>query len=199
MFKLHLFGSPILTKNGEHLRIRRKRSMALFAYLALQERPQSREGLATLFWSEYEQSRAFANLRRELARLKSDVGAGLLVSNRQTIGIDSMAELWIDIKHFMIGVENEAPEDLADTLQLYNDDFMAGFTLPDVPQFDEWQYFQADSLRMTLSQALQLHLSAQEKAADYDGAVATARRWLSLDTLHEPAHRSLMRFYALSG
>jgi tetratricopeptide (TPR) repeat protein len=34
---------------------------------------------------------------------------------------------------------------------------------------------------------------------DYSAAIPQARRWLALDELHEPAHRELIRLYALAG
>ena len=43
-----------------------------------------------------------------------------------------------------------APECLAHltaAVELYSEDFLAGFTLPDSPTFDEWQFFQRESLR----------------------------------------------------
>ena len=32
---------------------------------------------------------------------------------------------------------------LAEAAALYRDDFLTGFTLPDSPAFDEWQFFQS--------------------------------------------------------
>lgn len=200
MFRLFLFGSPVLlTNNQEPIHIRRKRGMALLAYLALQKRPQSREALATLLWPDYEQSKAFANLRRELARLKADTGEGLLYIDRQTIGIDPEADLWVDVLAFTAGADSDDPTSLAEVIQLYTDHFMVGLTIPDSPPFDEWQFFQTESLQATYATTLQRFLETQNQAQDYQGAVETARRWLQLDTLHEPAHRSLMLYYALSG
>src|SRR5687768_6082070 len=34
---------------------------------------------------------------------------------------------------------------------------------------------------------------------DFESALMYARRWLALDPLHEPAHRTLMSLYAASG
>ena len=45
------------------------KSRALFTFLAVEAgKTHSRDALATLLWPDYDQSKAFANLRRELAR-----------------------------------------------------------------------------------------------------------------------------------
>jgi predicted ATPase len=82
---------------------------------------------------------------------------------------------------------------------LYQDDFMAVFSLKDCPAYDEWQFFQAEELRSQLTNAL-VRLSSHYAGIDaYETAITHARRWLSLDPLHEPAHRHLMTLYEGSG
>ena len=76
---------------------------------------------------------------------------------------------------------------------------MAGFGLPDSPAFDEWQFFETESLRQQLAQALQRLIGWHARQREYGDAIAYARRWLALDSLHEPAQRELMRLYALAG
>ena len=84
-------------------------------------------------------------------------------------------------------------------VSLYQDDFMAGFTLRDSPAFDDWQFFQAEGLRRELASALERLSELDSNASQHGTAIAHARRRLALDTLHEPAHRWLMRLYAWSG
>ena len=82
---------------------------------------------------------------------------------------------------------------------MYRDDFMVGFTLPDSPEFDGWQFFQGEEYREELSTALGRLIEAYSTQRDYEPALPFARRRLSLDPLHEAAHRDLMRLYALTG
>ena len=58
---------------------------------------------------------------------------------------------------------------------------------------------QGQSLRRALAEALQLLIEWHELQGEYEAAIAYGRRWVALDTLHEPAHRQLMRLYALAG
>jgi DNA-binding SARP family transcriptional activator len=95
-----------------------------------------------------------------------------------------------------------APERLAHlqaAIELYAGDFLAGFTLPDSPAFDEWQFFQYESLRQLYGQVLEQLVQAYRAQQSWHKAIAYARRWLALDRLHEPAHRALMRLYAWAG
>lgn len=76
---------------------------------------------------------------------------------------------------------------------------MAGFTLRDSPNFDEWQHFQTESLRRELAEALARLVRGQGMQTDFQAAIPYARRWVALDPLHEPAHRQLMELYARAG
>ncbi len=83
--------------------------------------------------------------------------------------------------------------------ELYRGDLLAGFSLPDCPAFDEWLFFEAEGLRRDLADALQRLAANHEADGELELAIAVTRRWLALDPLHEPAHRGLMRLYALAG
>jgi DNA-binding SARP family transcriptional activator len=74
--------------------------MALIAYLAVTGQGHSRDALATLFWPEYDQSRARAGLRRALASLKKGLGEGWLEVDRENVGLNREAELWLDVEAF---------------------------------------------------------------------------------------------------
>ncbi len=88
---------------------------------------------------------------------------------------------------------------LEEAVELYSDDFMAGFTLRDSPAFDEWQFFQREALRGELARALERLAAWHQTQGEHERAIACARRWLELDPLTEAAHRSLMALYAASG
>ena len=87
---------------------------------------------------------------------------------------------------------------LTEAVELYRDDFMAGFGLRDSVAFDDWQFFQSESLRRELAGALERLARGRGALGEWEAAIAHARRWLALDILHEPAHRLLMTLYAWS-
>jgi hypothetical protein len=88
---------------------------------------------------------------------------------------------------------------LAEAAALYRGDFMKGFGLRDAPAFQEWQFFQAESLRREQAGVLERLARAQGERREFELAIGYARRWLALDPLNEAAHRQLMQLYAASG
>ncbi|MDQ4077185.1 MAG: hypothetical protein M3220_13165, partial [Chloroflexota bacterium] len=206
--KVFLFGPPRFEREGETIEVSLRKATALLAYLLVIGSASSRDALATLFWPESDQSSSRTNLRRALYRINKEVGDEVLIATWDTIGRNPDADIWIDVEayraHLATGfadgpVPVASRSQLLDAVALYDDDFLAGFTLPDSPGFDEWQWFQREELRRSLAQVLLELAKVHETQAEWEPAVAYARRWLAMDPLHEPAHRQLMRLYALSG
>lgn len=82
---------------------------------------------------------------------------------------------------------------------LYRGDFMQGFTLDGSSQFDEWQRFHDLTLRDAQGGVLDRLVQIESAESDWDQAITDARRRLTLDPLHEPAHQQLMRVYTWAG
>ena len=137
-------------------------------------------------------------------------GAASGLSQRSTVIIQAGEDLTVDALQFQAWIargrrwaEEETFDGcaqlLTDAVGFYQGDFLAGFSLPDCPDFDEWQFFQAETLRRDLADALQMLIDWHTTQQAYEKAIAHARRWLAMDRLHEPAHQILMRLYAQSG
>ncbi|MGB0384164.1 MAG: AfsR/SARP family transcriptional regulator, partial [Ardenticatenaceae bacterium] len=90
-------------------------------------------------------------------------------------------------------------EALTEAVALYRGDFLAGFTLRDSEEFDEWQLFHAEHLRQQVIGALEGLVVWHGGNQEYEEAFLYARRWLALDSLNERAHRELMRLYVWDG
>jgi DNA-binding SARP family transcriptional activator/predicted ATPase len=208
---LYLLGPPRLELDGEEIHISRRKAVALLAYLAVTGRSHSRDSLATLLWPELDQSTARARLRGGLAVLRKAIGDGWLDADRDTLGLNPDADVWMDVDAFherLAGCERHAhpPTEacpdclplLEEAVALYRDHFLAGFTLRDSTLFDEWQFFETEGLKDELAGALVRLATYHTLQGDFDPAIGYARRWLALDPLHEPAHRHLMRLYAQS-
>jgi WD40 repeat protein/serine/threonine protein kinase/DNA-binding SARP family transcriptional activator len=214
---LHLLGAPRLERDSAPVRVTRRKVMALLAYLAVTDQPHSREGLVTLLSPELEASHARAEFRRTLAVLKRTLGSGHIQADRETVALRQTApELWLDVAQFRAllapcqadahpsgtpGVCATCAPRLQEAVGLYRDDFMAGFNLPDSLAFEEWQFFQAETLRDPLTGALQrlIRWHRDQAPPEFEPAIAYSRRWLALNPLHEPAHRELMALYVLAG
>ncbi len=209
--RLYLFGAPRLEYEQQPIRFKRRKALALAAFLALEEQPQSREAVAALLWPDLPEEGAHAALRSTLPALTTHSPVRWLDADRTHLTVDRAA-LWVDVNEFRARLARSRqhghdPEALCEAclplleqaLDLYRGEFMAGFNLADSAGYDDWQRQQREWLRRELAGFLR-------RASVYFGqsgatalAVDYARRWLALDSLHEPAHRQLMRLYAASG
>ena len=209
---LFLFGAPRIESEGKQVEIDTRKAFALLAYLAITHTSHSRDALATLLWADYDQTRARGALRRTLSVLNTALAGEQLEIDREAIGLAPRAKLTIDVEEFKKRVaecqtHGHPPAEtcprcitpLSEATALYRDDFMAGFTLRDCPGFDEWQFFESETLRRELASALEKLVRHHSAQHEYDVATVFARRWLALDLLHEPAHRYLMKLYAATG
>jgi predicted ATPase/DNA-binding SARP family transcriptional activator len=182
-----------------------RKALALLAYLAVTGEAQRRESLAALLWPEYDHSHALGALRRTLSSLRSALRPECLEISREMVGIAPEANLVFDLAQFraLVSTAPSRPTQPLDALVqaagLYRDHFMAGFSLRDSPEFDDWQFFQAEALRQELSGALERLVQGLSTQGDFEASIPYAQRWLSLDNLHEPAHRVLMRLFSWSG
>ncbi len=210
--QIHLFGTPQCTQESQPVAIQRRKAIALLAYLAVTAQPHSRDALATLLWPEYDQSGARANLRRDLSYLKQALGDERLRITRTDVSLVPKSGWELDIAEFTIRLGQVQAHDhasfpfcptcweiLTQAVDLYTGDFMAGFSLLDCPEFDEWQFFQREGLRRSLATALQQLIDWSIVQETFDQGIENGRRWLALDPLHEPAHRQLMQLYAWDG
>ncbi len=186
--------------------------MALLAYLAVTTKVHSRDSLAALFWADYDQSRARSALRRTLSVLNKALREDTLEITRDRLGLAQGAALWFDVEEFQRLLKERETHGhpqreicsrcldcLEKAVELYRGDFMSGFTLRDSPEFDDWQYFQTDSLRRELAGALEQLAHGLAAKAEYERAIVHARHRVALDPLHEAAHRQLMQLYAWAG
>lgn len=210
--KLTLFGPPRLEREGRPVEVSRRKALALLVYLAATGQSHSRDTLATLFWPEADQRRARGNLRRALSDLNQEIGEGCLVLEGETVALAGDGRVSLDVAQFRTNLAACAghchPPDepcadclplLAEAVALYRADFLAGFTLRDAPEFDDWQYFESEGLRQELAAALERLARGHSAQGDYEAAIPYVRRWVSLDNLNEPVQRELMRLYALAG
>src|SRR5215212_1905474 len=208
--KLFVLGAPRMEHDHQPLELNLRKALALLVYLAVSDQPQTRDALATLLWPDSDQREGRARLRRTLHRLQEAIGTQILDSQPETIRLHRTADLWLDCAAFRqqatagLAAAHDVvvPEHLAQlnaAVELYTEDFLAGFTLPDSPAFDEWQFFVRESLRQLYGQLLEELVQAYRSQHDWTQAIAYARHWLALDSLHEPTHRMLMRLYAWAG
>ncbi len=196
LLKLYFLGPPRLELNGKLVEPDTRKAIALVAYLALTGERYDRDALAALLWPELDGSRARAALRRTLSALKAAVGEAPLYATRTVIGLNPEAT-WCDVLAFRDLLEGDPSDgELEQAVDLYRDDFLAGFSLRDSLSFDDWQLLEAQNLRRGLENALEKLTRDGLTRGQIARSLPFARRWLQLDPLREEAHRQLMRLYA---
>jgi DNA-binding SARP family transcriptional activator len=194
---LGLLGPPIVERDGAQVTFDTKKAVALLALLAITGRDQSRDRLAALLWPESDTTRARGSLRRTLSVTAAGVGEGLAIT-RTTVTLRP-ERIRVDVADFKALVARPGLASLERAARLYRDDFLAGFSLRDCPEFEGWQASVADGLRQALAGALERLVAACVAEGEPLRALDHARRWLSLDPMHEPAHQALIRVLASAG
>jgi predicted ATPase/DNA-binding SARP family transcriptional activator len=210
--KLALLGTPRIELDGEPINVDTRKAIALLAYLAVSGRRHGRESLIALFWPESDRTHGRSALRRTLSPLNGALEGRWLKADNETIALAPDADLAFDVEQFHSRITcwrthqhargqpcDECLAALAEVVSLYRDDFMAGFTLADSPEFDNWQTYQRERLRRELADALERLVQGHAARRQFGQALAYAHRWLALDPLHEPAQRQLMLLYVWSG
>jgi LuxR family transcriptional regulator, maltose regulon positive regulatory protein len=205
-------GSPSITSKGHPIHLEMRKTLALLAYLSLSPQPASREILAAMFWPEFDQQHAMSNLRRNLSSLCKCLPDGLVEADRDRIVLQRPEWLKVDVHEFRerllhaspfatpnVGECQEYITALEQAAEIYRGDFFEGFNLKDCPEFDEWQFFQRENLRQELAAALEKLIDYYSSLSHWEKASSTARRWMLLDPLHEPAQLALIHSMAASG
>jgi len=210
--KISWLGSPIIEFGNSVVRMETRKATALLAYLFFSNKPSSREHLANLFWPEFDQIHAHANLRRTLSSVLTLIGPDFLQSNREIIGVAPDAIFWQDVSEFdlLISTVNEHKHsefthcqeclnNLEKAISLYRSDFLEGINLKECPEFDDWQYLTREGFREKLTFSLEKLALAYIAQADWERAIQKSRQWVSMDRLNENAQRMLIKIYALAG
>jgi DNA-binding SARP family transcriptional activator len=212
ILQLTLLGPFQAELDGKPVQFETRKAEALIAYLVVGGQPVSRSSLTTLFWPEYDTERAYHNLRRVLWSCNKALGKGWLEASAETIELEREKGVHLDTQAFQahlagcqthghtpLEVCRDCLAPLGAAADLYRGEFMAGFTLADSPEFDDWQFFQRERWKNEINQVLSRLVSGWAGQGENERAIQYARRWLALDPLNEIAHSELMWLYAQSG
>ena len=212
ILRLFWLGPPAIEYDGRPLRLEMRKTLAFLAYLSLCPQSPTRETLATLFWPEYDQQHALANLRRSLSSLAKSLPLGLLEADRERVGLRREEWLKVDIEEFREHLSSanrhahppdracqECISSLEKAVAIYKGDFFEGFNLKECPEFDAWQFFQRESMRQELAAALEQLINHYAPLNQWEKAISHARRWVALDPLHETAQRAMIELLTATG
>jgi predicted ATPase/DNA-binding SARP family transcriptional activator/uncharacterized protein HemY len=209
MLEVFLFGLPRFEEDGEAIVLERRKAIALLAYLAVTEQAFSRDAVATLLWPENDQAHARTALRQTLATITASPLGRWFNASRDSLSFPAAETLVIDVRQFtallngrrahrhsLDVVCERCVEPLKRAVQHYRGDFMAGFTLRDSPEFDDWQRGQTQQYRQAYLEALEALVSVYSIQREFSAALELTQRWLEFDPYSEAGYRRLMRLYA---
>src|SRR5262245_17144829 len=165
-----------------------RKSIALLALLAAAPGQRlSRDRLAVLLWADMPDAQARANLRQLLAATRRP--APFLEADAGSVGF-SAGMVDTDLADFEAAIKEDTPAALERAAAAYRADLLDGFSLRE-RDFEEWLSGERERLR---ERAVQLFVRLMERTAPAGGepAIRWALRVLSVDPVHEPAHRALM-------
>ena len=184
---IYLLGTPRFERDGENINLDTRKASALIAYLAIAKQRQSRDTLAALLWPEFDETHARATLRRTLSTLNKALDGNWLEISREYISLNFSAGIWVDVDEFHSLLSECRSHDhlptetcskcvkpLSAAVKLYGGDFLAGFSLRDSSNFDDWQFYQADTLRRDLASALEHLVQCYSASDDFESAIAYA-------------------------
>ena len=193
---IRLFGYPEIHLDGRMVELPLRKATALLAYLAETRAPVARDVLAALLWPEAEEAAARARLRRTLHRIRETLGLEIVIADRTTLRLNAAADLHLDTQRFEHAC---GAGDFEKASKLYGADFLAGFSIEGCPDFEEWAFFQRESLRSRLFHALERLIDLKNHAGAGREAILHATRFVALDPLSETAHRHLIRSHMIAG
>ncbi len=215
---LRLLGEFTLEQSGRRCELSYERGRALLAYIAAEPgQEHSRASLAAMFWPELDRGAALANLRLVLHDLRRSLGRANpeispLRVDRASIRLDAAAGLEID------AVEFSAPTTSAECsgtpgaarcgtclsqMEIlaagYRGEFMAGFSLPNCPDFEEWLQVQRQAFHIRALGRLARLTDCHERMGALGKSLPFASKSLELEPWNEEALRRTMRLLALNG
>lgn len=190
-----------------------EKGRALLAYLAVESLWLTREQLGGLFWPDSFHSRA--NLRAVLADLRAVLQDNVaavpcLLVQRNALCTSAEFVGMLDITEFLASPPRcrEAPavQECAACLGrmeqaacLYRGEFMAGFSLTDCPDFEEWLQCKRAALHRHAVALCDRLADCHERYGELARALTFARRATELDPWGEAAQRRLMRLLVVDG
>ncbi len=218
--RLNLMGPPEVRVGDRSLAFPTRKTLALLIFLALSDGQQPRELLASLLWPESSQGRSYASLRNTLSHLRSvlrDVHdltqTSYLSITHSALALNPDADVHVDLRmveraYAQARADRSSraiPENMAslpllqEAAAYHRGDFLAGFSLGDAPDFDDWVDIQREVWRRRLGLILDRLSEIQFARGEFAATAETASMWIALDALNEVAYRRKMRAHFAAG
>ena len=189
----HLLGPPMVTRDDVvYAAPRGKKVWSLFAYLALAERPPTRQQLAELLFPDAEDPASA--LRWNLSELRRLLGGPDTVGSGNTVGLRLPTGSVLDVRVLLDGTSAAAIE-----LPGLGRELLENVEVEASPGFDAWMLGERRRLHAVAGAVLREGALRRLAAGNARDAVELATRLVSTDPLDEDAHVLLVRAFAATG
>ncbi len=195
--RLRVFGEFALSSGGREVAVSGLKSRALLAFLACNTgKPQSRDKLIGLLWSERFEDQARQSLRHVLSALRKLLGPDILVTDRDLVHLDQVFQS--DVSQFVALISTDDRDHLRDAIDLYNDDLLTSFSLPE-KAFTDWLAAERIRLHNLAIGALETLMDRSQGNLHSVRLLHLAQRAVLLDPYREHGHRQMLHALALMG
>jgi DNA-binding SARP family transcriptional activator/predicted ATPase len=202
--RVSLFGGFSLTVDNQlQTAVNQPQQQSLLAYLILQTpTPQLRRIIAFHFWPDSSKTRAFANLRGALHKLRHDCPAidHYLLGTNTTLGWQWPSTFHLDVQEYenCLTLAHQATDQtqlhhlLEQAVTTYQGDLLPGC-------YDEWILPVRERLNQSFLQALQQLVDLLAEAGEYELAVPYAHQLRGSDPFREQSYQQLMTLHEARG
>jgi DNA-binding SARP family transcriptional activator len=189
VLEVRLLGELRVERDGELISSPgSQRPWAVFAYLALSQRPVPRAELASRFWPDVLDASARASLRSALWALRRQLGEALLVG-RDHVALAEAPAPWVDVREFE-RLTGGGDADAA--LALCRGALLEGLE-------DDWALVARERHRERVAELMEHRAADCEARGEQRQALEWTRRQVELDPFDEAAHRRLISRLARTG
>jgi DNA-binding SARP family transcriptional activator len=209
---VRLLGKPVVQLASETLKgLHSSKVQELFCYLLLnRDRSHTREGLATLLWSDASPDSSRKYLRQALWQLHraftseaNHAKCRLFVSENDSVRLEPPSSFWLDVDVFekvaleVQGVPGEALDagragQLAGAVTLYRGDLLQGW-------YFDWCICERERFQSMYLTMLDKLMGYAEVSGEYEKGLACGEQILKYDRARERTHQRMMRLQCLGG
>lgn len=198
MLRLHTLGQVYLERQGARVggTAVQPRRLALLAVLAAAgSRGVSRDRLFALLWTDTEEERARKGLNQALYAIRREIGSDDAILGTRDLVL-APEFLSSDIADFRAAI---AAGDLDGAASLYKGQFLDGFHLPGLAEFERWMESERTALATDHTTVLERLARRAEERQDSEAAVGWWRRLAGLDPLDGKRTLRLMEALVRAG
>jgi DNA-binding SARP family transcriptional activator/TolB-like protein len=191
-----LGGLVLLDEDGRAVSSLGPRNLALLAYLALANKPLSRDHVAEIFWGDRDEDRARHSMREALSRLRQLLGPEGIPQRSNSVALSASVPLLVDVRAFIAA---SASGDTRQVTELYSGPFLDGVHVGGSRSFEDWSDAERAMCEAKFVVACVPECARLRDAGEWTECAELARRWLRAAPLDAKPAIELLHALAASG